>query len=47
MQRGKEEDRVYDVFINSSPSKMISGGEGSQTELPTHADVIIIFAKII
>lgn len=42
-QRGKEEDRVYDVIINSSPSKKISGGEGRQTELPTHADVIIVF----
>lgn len=48
-QRGKEEERVYDVFINSSPSKKISGGEERQTEIPVNADVIIvlIFAKII
>lgn len=47
-QRGKGEGRAYDVFINSSPSKKLTGGEGNQTELPSHADAIIvfIFAKI-
>lgn len=48
-QRGKGEDRVYFAFINSSPSKKLASGEGNQKELPSHADVIIvfIFAKII
>lgn len=48
-QRGKEEGKVYDIFINSSPSKKLSGAEGNQMEFPSHADVItmFIFAKII
>lgn len=48
-QTGKGESRVYDEFFDSGPSKKLAGGEGNQAELPSHADVIIvfIFAKII